>query len=149
MKKSIFRSYNIKENKMIYKSNNYCKLSHVIFLSIILTSCTGAGAKYRPVVDPSNNDMTLFEQDLKECQNIAEEESVAKEAGKGTVLGAAVGATIGAITGAITGDVGSGVALGTGLGGVSGGVQGGAAGVGDQEIIIKNCMIGRGYRVLK
>lgn len=117
---------------------------------LFITACMGTmGAKYRPIVDPKGTDMALFEVDLVECQTIAKEQSVANEAGKGAVLGAAAGTLVGVVTGAIFGNAGQGAALGAGYGGTSGAVQGASSGIGGQESIVKRCMIGRGYRVLK
>ena len=134
---------------MAVRISNTCFQILIVISLVMLTACANMGSNYRPVVDPENNDMAKFETDLADCQNIAKEQSIAAKAGKGTILGAAAGAIVGVVTGAILGNAGGGAALGGGYGASAGAVQGTASGIRDQETIIKNCMIGRGYRVLK
>ena len=107
------------------------------------------GASYRPVVDPKGADMANYESNLSECQAIAREQSVAGNAVTGGAFGAAAGAALGAVMGAFPGDPGLGAAIGAGYGGAAGVIQGGASGVEGQEQIVRNCMSGRGYNVLK
>jgi outer membrane lipoprotein SlyB len=114
---------------------------------LLLTGCLGAN--YRPVVDPYMSDMSTYESDLLACQGIAREQGVAGDAAKGAVLGATVGTVLGSVLGAFVGDVGAGAALGAAYGGATGVAEGAVAGLGGQETIIKNCMVGRGYSVLK
>lgn len=103
----------------------------------LLTAC--AGANYRPLVDrPGAN----YEQDLAECQRYA-----ASEAGPGTgaVVGALLGAVLGAFIGHKTGYRGDFARAGA-LGGALGGAQSTNQ---NQMDVIRNCMSGRGYSVLR
>jgi len=132
---------------MDFNSKNLFTLSTVSFILVFLAGCMGAN--YRPVVDPAMSDMTTYEQDLQACQGIAREQSVAGGAAGGALVGATAGSIVGAVIGAFFGDAGAGAAFGAGYGGATGAVEGTASGLGGQETIIKNCMIGRGHRVLK
>lgn len=108
-----------------------------VMATAILAGC--AGATYRPLVDrPGEN----YEQDLRECQRHAEGEM-------GASGGAAAGALLGALLGAVLGHK-SGVQGEFVRSGVVGGMVGGAIrGESDQHEVIKRCMSGRGYNVLR
>jgi hypothetical protein len=113
---------------------------------LLLVSCAGS---YRPTVDMRGVDQAQFEQDLEECRSYAESVSPAREAAVSGGLTAALGAAIGAIAGAFGGGAGEGAAMGAAIGGVSGTAAGGAGGVSDQKAVIRRCLAGRGYSVLR
>lgn len=121
-------------------------LALVAGTSLLLVSCAGS---YRPTVDMRGVDAARYEQDLAECRTYAEEVSPAREAAVGGGLTAALGAAIGAIAGAFGGGAGEGAAMGAAIGGVSGTAAGGAGGVSDQREVIRRCLAGRGYSVLR
>ena len=116
-----------------------------IVLMLIVTACAG----YRPIVDTKGVDQSRYETDLKECQAYAEQVSPAQEAAVGAVIGAGIGTALGAIVGAFLGDTGAGAGIGAALGGAKGGITGAGGGMQGQTDIIRNCMSGRGYKVLR
>lgn len=121
-------------------------LASVIGATVILGACASRGSEYRPIVDPKGLDQAAYEKDLQECQALSQESaSTGKTAGKGVGAGAALGAVLGLVGGSNS----TGIAQAAGVGAVLGGVGGGTQGVTGQETVIKNCLIGRGYKVLK
>jgi hypothetical protein len=106
--------------------------------ALLLFGCSGASG---PIIDTKGVDMAAYRNDLAECETYAEQVSTGKAVGKGAAAGAAVGAAIGAIGG------GSGT-RGAGVGAVTGGAE--SARISDREKaeVVRNCLRGRGYRVL-
>ncbi len=111
--------------------------------AVIAAMALGACASRGPIVDTQNTDMARYEQDLSQCQAYAQQVDTAGQAGKSAVGGAVVGAAIGAIVGNSTT-----VARGAGVGGVLGGAKGASKGANEKDAVVKNCLRGRGYRVL-
>ena len=105
---------------------------------LALAACSGATG---PIIDTKGVDMAKYDQDRTECETYATQVSTGTAVGKGAVGGAAVGAAIGAIAG-------GGAGKGAGIGAVSGGAQ--SARISDREKadVVRNCLRGRGYRVL-
>ncbi|MDH4313649.1 MAG: glycine zipper family protein [Gammaproteobacteria bacterium] len=108
-----------------------------LLAALILAACS---SHPEPIVDTKGVDMSLYEADLAECSaysdQIRTEEGVAKGAAGGTVIGAA--------TGAISGDAGKGAGYGSILGATRSGLDADR----DKQHVVKNCMRGRGYKVL-
>ena len=121
--------------------------SGVIMLSaaVLLAGCasTGTGSNFRPIVDNKGVDLNRYEADLQECQAYAKNTANAGKSGAG---GAAVGAALGLALALIGGDK---KLASAGTGAVIGGAAGAAAGEGSQRDIIRTCLTGRGYKVLK
>ncbi|KGE03079.1 hypothetical protein HRUBRA_02311 [Pseudohaliea rubra DSM 19751] len=96
------------------------------------------------IIDDKGVDMAAYRQDLAECRVYAEQvrtgEKVAKGAASGTVIGGAIGA--------ITGGSRDSAARGAGVGAVSGAVKGADRGEREEAQVVKQCLRGRGYRVL-
>lgn len=107
--------------------------------ALLLGACASRG----PIIDTQGVDMARYDQDLAQCETYAAQVNTGAEAGKSAVGGAALGAVLGAIIGNS-----STVARGAGVGGVLGGARGAARGEGEKEQVVKNCLRGRGYRVL-
>jgi hypothetical protein len=107
-------------------------------LVLVLAACSGAQG---PIIDTKGVNMANYERDLAECETYAKQVSTGAAVGKGAAGGAAVGAAIGGIAG---GDA----AEGAGIGAVTGGAQ--SARIADREKaeVVRNCLRGRGYRVL-
>lgn len=105
---------------------------------LALAACSGTTG---PIVDTKGVDMTRYQQDLAECETYAGQVSTGTAVGKGAAGGAAVGAAIGAIAGGSAGK-------GAGIGAVTGGAE--SARISDREKadVVRNCLRGRGYRVL-
>jgi hypothetical protein len=108
-------------------------------------SCGFAGNGYRPIVDLEGVDTSRYECDLSDCQAYAAQINT----GQNAVGGAVAGALIGAAIGALIGDHGSYARYGAGVGAVQGGVGAAAGSVAAQATVVRNCMSGRGYRVLQ
>jgi uncharacterized protein YcfJ len=119
-----------------------------VLLLIVLTAC----ATYNPVVDPAsvrNEDRDRYFRDRAECRALAEANTnTARSAGRDAVIGGAVGTGTGALLGTIFGSTTTGLAAGAVIGGVAGASRGVYQSNRDFENIFRNCMRGRGYRVL-
>ncbi|MGQ0697778.1 MAG: glycine zipper family protein [Panacagrimonas sp.] len=107
--------------------------------TFLLAGC----ARDRVIVDTKGVDMSRYNQDQAECETYASQVSTGQEAAKGAGFGAVIGAALGAIFGNHTS-----VARGAGAGGVLGGAKGAARGEGEKTQVLRNCLRGRGYRVL-
>ena len=103
-----------------------------------------------PVIDPASiKNENKYYRDKAECKALAKDNkggvgSIAKD----TAIGAGVGAGTGALLGAIGGSVGKGLGAGAVVGGVAGGGMSVYKNHKTYDEIYKNCMRGRGYRVL-
>jgi len=95
------------------------------------------------IIDEKGVDMSKYEQDLAECQVYSEQVATGEKAAKG----AASGAVVGGLLGAVTGDSKS-AQRGAGAGAVTGGAKGINEGEKDSVQVVKNCLRGRGYKVL-
>ncbi len=128
----------------------YAKVSSILVATAFLASCVSS---YDPVVDfkASRNTSQAYDQNLRECQALAEQSgSPVEDAAVAGVGAAALGAALGAISGAILGGgAGTGAAAGAAIGGTAGVAGGGVAGVADQRTIVRNCLRGRGYAVVE
>ena len=117
----------------------------VVVLALSLSGCATSGANYRPLIDAKSVDMNRFETDLGECRQYALQVAGAGEkAAGGAIAGALFGALLAAAAG---GGYDRGASARVGL--LTGAVSGGASGEQDQRTVIKNCLGGRGYRVLQ
>jgi outer membrane lipoprotein SlyB len=125
---------------------NRSSAAMVPVLALALVACARS---YEPIVDTYGVDPARYEADLDDCRAYAEQVSPLEEAGGGALLGGAIGAALGAIAGAFSGDAGTGAAVGAAVGGAGGGISGGAEGVAGQRQVIRNCMSGRGYSILR
>jgi hypothetical protein len=117
----------------------------IALATMLFTGCATRGANYRPMIDTKGVDFNKFEVDLTSCQEYARTQAGAKE---GAVAGALVGAAFGALLAAVAGsnyDTGASARVG----GVTGAASGASGANQDQETIIKRCLQGRGYSVLK
>ena len=104
---------------------------------------TGCASSRRVVIDDKGVDPAAYQQDLAECQTIADQVTTGRDAAGGAVGGAVIGGALGAI-------FGNSSTAGRMAGG--GAVIGGASKAGDAEQekgqVLRNCLRGRGYRVL-
>ncbi len=127
------------------------KITAVIIVSAMaLTGCASQGG-WSPTVDPYGDpNAANIERDTVECRQLAENASggTAQETGKGALVGGAVGAVAGAVLGAAVGSPGKGAMIGAAAGGVGGGAHQGLGAEGNFKEAYKNCMIGRGHKVL-
>jgi outer membrane lipoprotein SlyB len=109
-------------------------------LFLATTCIAGCAGNPRPIIDTRDLDTTRYEADLAECSALGHEAEVAGGVLRGAVFGAAVGATFGAVFG----DAGTGAELGA-ITGASDSALGNEL---SRQSVIKECMRGRGYRVL-
>lgn len=112
----------------------------------IMTVCTSvifmtACANTNPVIDTKGVDMRAYQADLAECQEYAELISAGEEAAKEAGLGAAFFWALSKVSG---GDDKASASVGA-ITGTSKGLREAAR---EKEQIVKNCLRGRGYRVL-
>lgn len=114
-----------------------------VFLPPLCALVLAACARDRVIVDTKGMDMSRYEQDKAECTAYAEQVSTGEKVAKGAGFGAVVGAALGAIYGDS-----QAVARSAASGGVVGGAHGAVSGEGDKDRVLRNCLSGRGYRVL-
>ncbi len=115
------------------------KSGFLLVLTLVMTGC----ASQKVIIDKNGVDMSQYQRDLNACQVYAEE----VESGKRVAGGAVGGALVGAAIGAIIGDSKT-AARGAGVGGVSGAARGGGSAAQEKSRVVKNCLRGRGYKVL-
>lgn len=115
----------------------------MIVLGVALMCAGCVQSQYRPVVDTGVS-RGNYEEDVLDCQDLANQRPpVAPAAG-----GATVGAILGALFGLAVGLDGDDVAEMAAWGAVSGGVNGAIYGTVEQQAIVSRCMEGRGYYVI-
>ncbi len=113
-----------------------------VILLVSLVAATGcAGRRADVVIDPAGVDMVRYRQDVAECQEISKQ--VRGKAVGGAVGGAVVGGAVGGIVG--NSDT---AGKGAGVGAVTGVARGAAATRQERQLVIKNCLRNRGYKVL-
>jgi F0F1-type ATP synthase assembly protein I len=114
-------------------------------LSVCVVGCAGSGSFFdEPIIDRKGVDMAKYAIDKAECQQYAEEVKQGEKVARGVIGGAVVGGAIGAIVNRSS----NSAERGAGVGAVTGGVRGTQEGIREQEKVVKQCLRGRGYRVL-
>lgn len=117
----------------------------VLMTGLWMTGCAGNRTFVdEPIIDRKGVDMSRYYADKAECEVYANEVRTGEKVARGAVGGAVVGGAIGAII-----SRGSNSAeRGAGVGAVSGGVRGAQEGIRETEQVVKQCLRGRGYKVL-
>lgn len=116
------------------------KTGFFLILPLLLAACSQSN---RVIIDREGVDMSQYHQDLNACRVYAEEVHTGQQ-----VAGSAAGsAVIGAAIGAIVGDSRT-VAKAAGVGGVTGAARGAGRAAQEKSRIVRNCLRGRGYKVL-
>lgn len=110
--------------------------------ALLAVLAAGCAAHPDPIIDTKGVDPERLAEDWDECEAYTEEIIVAQGVGKGAAVGAAVGAATGAVSSRR--DVGEA----TGIGAIYGGTRSGLDADRQKQRVFKNCMRGRGYRVL-
>lgn len=113
----------------------------MMLVATAILAC-GCAANPKPIIDTKGVDPDLLAEDMAECEVYTEEIQVAQGVGKGAALGGAVGAATGAVSNRRDVDEGAG------LGAIYGGTRSGLEADREKQRVWKNCMRGRGYRVL-
>jgi hypothetical protein len=96
------------------------------------------------LVDPQRTDLVAYDKDYNECAALANQASVGNSAAGGAVIGAGVGALLGAL---LCGR--QCAAWGAGYGAGYGGTSGAISATVDQQSTLRNCLVGRGYHVIR
>ena len=122
--------------KFIFKS---------ILIVILLSGCVSNDGlpNARVITDLGGVDMNKYHKDLYECRQYASQIDVGEDALAGLVAGALVGAVLGSAVGDRD-TAKKGAKIGA-VAGMSGEASDSAM---EQDIVIRNCLIGRGYKVL-
>lgn len=109
-----------------------------------LTACAGSGANYQPIVDGPVG--ANYSADLSDCQTLATQRKYVNADTKNDAL---IGAGIGGVLGLLEkGDDLENAAAGALVGGLLGGGSTAYEARGQRKDIVRNCMSGRGYRVV-
>jgi len=124
------------------------KITPLLVAVMLLAACSHYGASSGAdssgiIIDRQGVDMSRYYSDLNECQGYASEVRVAER----TATSTAGGAVVGGIIGAVVGDSDT-AKRGAGVGAVTGTIKGVSSGSRERERVVKNCLRGRGYRVL-
>ena len=115
--------------------------SNLLNLSTLLIFIIcGCAAHPEPIIDTQGVNMARYEDDMADCAGYGEQIRIER----GAVKGAAAGAAVGTATGAISGHAGSGA----GYGAIFGAAESARLNDREKQHVVKNCMRGRGYRVL-
>ncbi|MCH1554523.1 MAG: glycine zipper family protein [Luminiphilus sp.] len=117
----------------------------ILTLGLWLTGCASNRPFVdEPIIDRKGVDMSRYYTDKEECEAYADEVRTGEKVARGAVGGAVVGGAIGAIVNRGP----DSAERGAGVGAVTGGVRGAQEGVRETERVVKQCLRGRGYRVL-
>ena len=95
------------------------------------------------IIDTKGVDMQQYQVDRQDCEAYADQVNTGERTVKSTVGGAAVGGLLGAIVG--NSDT---AGRGAGVGAVTGAYKGVSSGHREKHQVVRNCLRGRGYRVL-
>ena len=112
----------------------------MILTPLVLLACTTTD---EIIIDRKGVNEAQYEADLAECQSYASEVRTGEKAAKGAASGAVVGGLVGAAVGNSRD-----AQRGAGAGAVTGAAKGVSAGERDKVKVVKQCLRGRGYRVL-
>jgi outer membrane lipoprotein SlyB len=108
--------------------------------ALVLSGLAACAAHPEPIVDTKGVNMSAYEKDLAECSVYADQ----IQTEKGVAKGAAGGAVVGAATGAISGNAADGAGYGSIWGATRSGLDADEA----KQGVVKQCLRGRGYKVL-
>lgn len=110
-------------------------------VAAVVAGCAGRG--HEPIIDRKGVDPAQYQRDLAECRAYADEVEVGRNVGRGALAGAVIGGAIGAIVG----DHHTAERI-AGTGAVTGTARGAAESAAEKRAVVRNCLLGRGYRVL-
>ena len=121
------------------------RILFVLALSLWVSGCASNRTFVdEPIIDRKGVDMSRYNVDKAECEAYANEVHTGEKVVRGVLGGAVVGGAVGAILNRGP----DSAERGAGVGAVAGGVRGGQEGVHETERVVKQCLRGRGYRVL-
>jgi outer membrane lipoprotein SlyB len=143
----------------VMNSNSERWLSVKRIVTALTTASVLAGCAVAPVaredyslIDPRGVDMGRYQQDYADCAGLANQTRPEDRAAAGAVGGAALGAAFGALLGAVICGrdcAGYGAGMGAASGLAHGVVGGAASGVDEQQMVLRRCLAGRGYNVIR
>lgn len=113
-----------------------------VLLALLTLGCRATDDP--PIVDMRGVNVGQYNVDLTECQAYADQVQAGRDVARGTVGGAVVGGAVGAAVG--NSDTAQRAA---GAGAVLGASRGARSAMTERERVLRNCLRGRGYRVLK
>ena len=120
------------------------KLALSAVLILPLSACAGVGADYRPIIDGPVN--ASYAADLNDCRAVAQQRKyVNADTQNDALLGAVVGGLLGLTE---SGDDGENFVAGALIGGAAGGLGSAYEARDERKDIVRNCMAGRGHRVV-
>lgn len=105
--------------------------------------------EYDPLVDMKGKDPAQWQTDRAECLAYAPASDAGDDALMGAVIGSVIGAGLGAAVTAPIGYPGIGAASGGASGGIVGGLTAASQSGSDGVMIVRRCLAGRGYNVLR
>lgn len=108
----------------------------------LLSGCASEAGR-GVIIDRQGVDMAQYQRDLEECTAYAEEVRAAQKVAANAAGGAVVGGAVGGVSRGS-----SGAADGAKVGAVVGGARGTRSAWREQQQVVRNCLQGRGYRVL-
>ena len=121
------------------------RLVSILLIFFFISACATKGAFVdEPIIDRKGVDMNSYYADKAECEDYATEVPIGEKVFRGAAGGAVVGGAIGAIVNRGP----DSAERGAGVGAVTGGVRGAQEGVRERERVVKQCLRGRGYKVL-
>ena len=128
----------------IFRSFTLISMTSLGIIGLSLTGCATAGAAYDPIIDAPKTQQ--YYNDLAQCQSLAQQKPIFNgETGQAAAIGAATGAGAAVISDRDkTSDLVESAAIGAAIGGGAGAIKA----QNDRKNIVKNCMSGRGYRIL-
>ncbi|MCG7519193.1 glycine zipper family protein [Ruegeria sp. Ofav3-42] len=121
----------------------YRKLSLILPAILVVGACTNVGANYQPVIDGPVS--PNYNADLAQCQALARSQPTLNSRTAGA---AAIGAVGAAGTKAIIDDSASDLGRTAAAGALIGAGASALQNTQNQEVIVRNCMRGRGYNVV-
>lgn len=120
------------------------KLSLLLATALLAGCATSDPFVDAPIIDRKGVDMAKYAADKAECEQYAAEVNRGEKVARGAIGGAVIGGAIGAIINRRS----NAAERGAGVGAVTGGVGGAREGSREVEQVVKQCLRGRGYRVL-
>ena len=111
---------------------------------VVLVLLTGCATTKDVIIDRQGVDMGRYAVDKAECEQYAEEVKTRDK----VLRGGASGAVLGGAVGAVIGDSSEAAAKGAGAGAITGAARGARRGQMEEARVVKQCLRGRGYRVL-
>lgn len=112
----------------------------ILILSTTVLLTTACVSHPEPIIDTKGVNMASYQQDLEDCTAYGEQVKISK----GMAKGAAAGGAVGGATGAVWGDAGTGAAAGA----IGGAARSAQMGEREKAGVVKQCLRGRGYKVL-